>query len=232
MPLFINGEFVESKTSTWLPVVNPATNEVIAKCPQATKAEMDLAVNSSYDAFQKVSVSLTCAMSHARSRSGRRYPCPPARAQCLLTATDSWRTWYVSHCSGGTYQRVFWYQDKIAEQISLEAGKIKLDARGDVLRGLEVVEHATSTNTLMMGETVQGVSNNVDTYSILQPLGVCAGVTPFNFPAVSECCHSRQVTDKRRWFPCGCSLSHSRQATLSSWSHPSWILVPPLCLLS
>ncbi len=57
MPLFINGEFVESKTSNWLPVVNPATNEVIAKCPQATQAEMDLAVNSAHDAFQKVRVS-------------------------------------------------------------------------------------------------------------------------------------------------------------------------------
>jgi malonate-semialdehyde dehydrogenase (acetylating)/methylmalonate-semialdehyde dehydrogenase len=151
VPLFINGEFIESKTSTWLPVVNPATNEVIAKCPQATQAEMDLAVNSSYEAFQK----------------WKKVPVP-TRTRTMFAYRD----------------RLVTHMDKIAEQISLEAGKIKLDARGDVLRGLEVVEHATSTNTLMMGETVQGVSNNVDTYSILQPLGVCAGVTPFNFPAM------------------------------------------------
>jgi len=74
--------------------------------------------------------------------------------------------------------------DKIAGLITLEQGKTLPDARGDVFRGLEVVEHACSAATLMMGETVENVSKNVDTYSYLQPLGVTAGVTPFNFPAM------------------------------------------------
>jgi acyl-CoA reductase-like NAD-dependent aldehyde dehydrogenase len=53
-----------------------------------------------------------------------------------------------------------------------------------ILLSTEVVEHATGMGTLMMGETLQSVSNNVDTYSYLEPLGVCAGVCPFNFPAM------------------------------------------------
>jgi malonate-semialdehyde dehydrogenase (acetylating)/methylmalonate-semialdehyde dehydrogenase len=74
--------------------------------------------------------------------------------------------------------------DKIGALITTEQGKTLLDARGDVFRGLEVVEHACSAATLMMGETVENVSKNVDIYSYLQPLGVTAGVTPFNFPAM------------------------------------------------
>jgi malonate-semialdehyde dehydrogenase (acetylating)/methylmalonate-semialdehyde dehydrogenase len=74
--------------------------------------------------------------------------------------------------------------DKVAALITTEQGKTLPDARGDVFRGLEVVEHACSAATLMMGETVENVSKNVDIYSYLQPLGVCAGVAPFNFPAM------------------------------------------------
>lgn len=48
----------------------------------------------------------------------------------------------------------------------------------------EVVEHACSTGTVVMGETVENVGKNIDTYSYRQPLGVCAGITPFNFPAM------------------------------------------------
>jgi len=74
--------------------------------------------------------------------------------------------------------------DKVAGLITTEQGKTLPDARGDVFRGLEVVEHACSAATLMMGETAENVSRNVDIYSYLQPLGVAAGVTPFNFPAM------------------------------------------------
>ena len=55
---------------------------------------------------------------------------------------------------------------------------------GDVWRSIEVVEHACNIPTLMMGETVENVARAVDTYSYVQPLGVCAGITPFNFPAM------------------------------------------------
>lgn len=74
--------------------------------------------------------------------------------------------------------------DKLAENITTEQGKTLKDALGDVFRGLEVVEHACGMGTLQMGEYVSNVSNGIDTFSIREPLGVCAGICPFNFPAM------------------------------------------------
>ena len=68
--------------------------------------------------------------------------------------------------------------------ITHEHGKSIVDAKGDVFRGYEVVEHAASFNSLAMGETVENVARNVDIYSYRRPLGVCAGICPFNFPAM------------------------------------------------
>lgn len=68
--------------------------------------------------------------------------------------------------------------------ITKEHGKSIVDAKGDVFRGFEVVEHAASFNSLAMGETVENVARNVDIYSYRRPLGVCAGIAPFNFPAM------------------------------------------------
>ncbi|XP_065637529.1 methylmalonate-semialdehyde dehydrogenase [acylating], mitochondrial [Quercus suber] len=74
--------------------------------------------------------------------------------------------------------------DKLAMNITAEHGKTLKDAYGDVLRGLEEVEHACGLATLQMGEFVSNVSNGIDTYSIREPLGVCAGICPFDFPAM------------------------------------------------
>merc|ERR1712078_380390 len=74
--------------------------------------------------------------------------------------------------------------DDLAALVTREQGKTLADARGDVFRGLEVVEHMVSAPTLMMGEYVEGVSKGIDTYSFRQPLGVTAGICPFNFPAM------------------------------------------------
>lgn len=74
--------------------------------------------------------------------------------------------------------------DKLAINITTEQGKTLKDAQGDVFRGLEVVEHACGMATLQMGEYVSNVSSGIDTYSIREPLGVCAGICPFNFPAM------------------------------------------------
>ena len=63
-------------------------------------------------------------------------------------------------------------------------GKTLDDARGDLFRGLEVVEHACSITSLQMGETVAGVAAATDVHSYRVPLGVCAGIAPFNFPAM------------------------------------------------
>jgi malonate-semialdehyde dehydrogenase (acetylating)/methylmalonate-semialdehyde dehydrogenase len=74
--------------------------------------------------------------------------------------------------------------NEIAQKIVEQQGKTFPDAKGDVFRGLEVVEFCCSGGSLLMGETVENVSHHIDTYSIRQPLGVCAGITPFNFPAM------------------------------------------------
>ncbi|KAH9657467.1 methylmalonate-semialdehyde dehydrogenase (acylating) [Citrus sinensis] len=74
--------------------------------------------------------------------------------------------------------------DKLAMNITTEQGKTLKDAQGDVFRGLEVVEHSCGMATLQMGEYVPNVSNGIDTYSLREPLGVCAGICPFNFPAM------------------------------------------------
>ena len=73
---------------------------------------------------------------------------------------------------------------QIAAVLTAEQGKTLADAEGDIQRGLEVVEHACSIGTLQMGEYTEGVARGVDTYTLQQPLGVCAGITPFNFPAM------------------------------------------------
>lgn len=76
------------------------------------------------------------------------------------------------------------HHDELATILAHETGKTFEDAKGDVWRGIEVAEHACNIASLMMGETVENVARNIDTYSYTQPLGVCAGITPFNFPAM------------------------------------------------
>lgn len=74
--------------------------------------------------------------------------------------------------------------DRLAEIITSEHGKVLSDAKGEVTRGIEVVEFACGIPHLMKGEFSENVGSGIDTYSIRQSLGVCAGITPFNFPAM------------------------------------------------
>uniref|UniRef100_A0A915DKR5 Probable methylmalonate-semialdehyde/malonate-semialdehyde dehydrogenase [acylating], mitochondrial n=1 Tax=Ditylenchus dipsaci TaxID=166011 RepID=A0A915DKR5_9BILA len=78
---------------------------------------------------------------------------------------------------------------KLAENITQEQGKTLADAEG-VSRGLQVVEHACGSASLLLGEHLPNVAKDMDTYSLRVPLGVTAGIAPFNFPAM---------------IPCGCS---------------------------
>ena len=151
LPQFIGGKFAVSESAELRPVVNPATQEVLAQLPFTTPSEMAMAIASAGSAFKK----------------WREVPVPE-RARLMLR-----------------YQALLkQYQDDIARILSQETGKTFADAKGDVWRGIEVVEHACNVATLMMGETVENVATRIDTYSIVQPLGVCAGITPFNFPAM------------------------------------------------
>ena len=74
--------------------------------------------------------------------------------------------------------------DKLAEALSREHGKTLPDAKGDVIRGLEVAEFCIGAPHLLKGEFTDGAGPGIDMYSLRQPLGVVAGITPFNFPAM------------------------------------------------
>src|SRR5205814_1204659 len=74
--------------------------------------------------------------------------------------------------------------DELARMLSSEHGKVLADSRGDVQRGLEVIEFACGIPHLMKGEYTEGAGPGIDIYSMRQPLGVVAGITPFNFPAM------------------------------------------------
>jgi acyl-CoA reductase-like NAD-dependent aldehyde dehydrogenase len=76
------------------------------------------------------------------------------------------------------------HADDLARLVSAEHGKVISDAKGEVIRGLEVVEFACGIPQLLKGEFSDQVSTHVGAYSFRQPLGVCAGITPFNFPAM------------------------------------------------
>jgi len=73
---------------------------------------------------------------------------------------------------------------EVAKLITVEQGKTHQDAEGDVMRGLQVVEGLCANTTLMLGETLTGISKDMDLTSHRTPLGVCAGIAPFNFPAM------------------------------------------------
>ena len=151
VPLLINGQMVQSQTDAFIPVTDPATQNVIAEVPCATSAEVDAAIAAAQIAFE----------------SWKETPVGE-RARLMLR-----------------YQHLLKeHHDEIATLLSSETGKTFEDAKGDVWRGIEVVEHACNIASLSMGETVENVARKIDCYSITQPLGVCVGITPFNFPAM------------------------------------------------
>ncbi|QXH73796.1 CoA-acylating methylmalonate-semialdehyde dehydrogenase [Pseudomonas atacamensis] len=149
--LLIDGEWVESQTIEWHDIVNPATQQVLAKVPFATAAEVDAAVSAAQRAFQTWKLTPI-----------------GARMRIMLKLQALIRE----------------HSKRIAVVLSAEQGKTIADAEGDIFRGLEVVEHACSIGTLQMGEFAENVAGGVDTYTLRQPIGVCAGITPFNFPAM------------------------------------------------
>jgi malonate-semialdehyde dehydrogenase (acetylating)/methylmalonate-semialdehyde dehydrogenase len=74
--------------------------------------------------------------------------------------------------------------ERICRAVSREHGKTNAEARGSVYRGIENVEYACGVPSLLFGDTLENLARGVDCETLLQPLGVCAGITPFNFPAM------------------------------------------------
>ena len=150
----IGGKPYPSKSTQWRDVTNPATQEVVARVPFATREEVDLAVANSLEAFQ------------------------------------TWR-----ETSLGTRMRIMLKLQhlvrentaELAQLITREHGKTLPDAEGEVSRGLEVIEHACSITTLQLGEIAENAATGVDVYNLLQPIGVGAGITAFNFPVMLPC---------------------------------------------
>ncbi len=74
--------------------------------------------------------------------------------------------------------------ERLCQTISREHGKTHAEARGSVFRGIENIEYACGVPALLMGDTLENLARGVDCETLHQPLGVCAGITPFNFPAM------------------------------------------------
>jgi malonate-semialdehyde dehydrogenase (acetylating)/methylmalonate-semialdehyde dehydrogenase len=149
--MLLDGKFIDSQSSEWHDVVNPATQQVLAQVPFATDAEINAAIASAklaYTTWKKTPIA--------------------ARARIMLKLQALVRE----------------HMSRIAQTLSAEQGKTLADAEGDVFRGLEVVEHACSIGSLQLGEFAENVAGGVDTYTLRQPIGVCVGITPFNFPAM------------------------------------------------
>jgi len=151
IPLLINGEYIQSEGTESVPVIDPATQRVLAYTPIATQAEMEAAVAS----------------------------CKEAGKKWAETSVSN-RTRVMLKLQGLIRDNM----DELAQILTAEHGKTIDDAKGDIFRGLEIVEHSCSTTSLQMGESLQNVSSGVDIHSYRVPLGVTAGITPFNFPAM------------------------------------------------
>ncbi|KDQ63422.1 hypothetical protein JAAARDRAFT_29451 [Jaapia argillacea MUCL 33604] len=147
---FIGGEFVESKTTDFVDVVDPSTQTLLSRVPETTSAEFDQAVGAAAEAFK--TWSRTSVLTRQR---------------------------FVLELQAQIRQN----GEALANSIVLEQGKTIQDAHGDVLRGLQVVESAAGIPSLLLGDKIE-VSRDMDTETRRLPLGVCASVAPFNFPAM------------------------------------------------
>ncbi|TFY71490.1 hypothetical protein EVG20_g1526 [Dentipellis fragilis] len=147
---YIGGEFVKSKATSWIDVVDPSTQTLLTRVPETTEAEFAQAVDAASQAFE--TWSRTSVLTRQRF---------VLELQRLIRENA----------------------DALASSIVLEQGKTLPDAHGDILRGLQVVEHAASAPSLLLGEKIE-VSRDMDTYVRKVPLGVTASIAPFNFPAM------------------------------------------------
>ena len=148
---FINGQRVSGNSGRFGDVFNPATGEVQARVPLASKEEFDMAV--------KIAAEAQPAWGAVN---------PQRRARVMMKFVD------FLHRD----------MDKLAEVLSSEHGKTFPDAKGDVQRGLEVVEYCIGAPQMLKGEFTDSAGPGIDMYSMRQALGVCGGITPFNFPAM------------------------------------------------
>jgi len=150
VPHFVAGK-PRPATGRTLPVMNPATGEVVREVAAASREDVSVAVAAAVAAFP-----------------GWRATTPLKRARIMFRFKD-------------LLER---NADRIVALITGEHGKVLDDARGELARGIEVVEYACGAPELLKGEHSKDVGPAIDSWSEFQPLGVVAGITPFNFPAM------------------------------------------------
>jgi malonate-semialdehyde dehydrogenase (acetylating)/methylmalonate-semialdehyde dehydrogenase len=148
---YINGEWLESNSTTFGDVWNPARGEKIARVAYGTREDVDKAVRAAREAFWE----------------WRATP-PLSRARYLFRLKDA-------------FEENF---EEIARVLTREQGKVIDEARGEVRRMIENVEHATGVTTLMCGYTLEDIAKDIDCVGHRQPIGVFAGIAPYNFPAM------------------------------------------------
>lgn len=146
---YIDGQWTGSLGTETLDVINPATEEVIARTPLGTAEDVSRAVEAAKRAFAE----------------WRKTPVID-RVQVLFRL----KTLLEEHA------------EEIARICVAENGKTLTEARGDVRRGIQMVETACSMPTMMMGQRSEDIARNIDSEMTRRPMGVFAGITPFNFP--------------------------------------------------
>jgi len=151
---YIDGAWVASLGSDAVEVVNPATEELLARCPLGTAADVDAAAAAAQRAFA----------------GWRRTPAID-RVQYLFRLKE-------------LLERHF---DELVQLCTREHGKTLVESRGDVRRGIQMVETACGMPALMMGQSFEDVAAGIDCQAVRQPMGVFAAITPFNFPAMVPC---------------------------------------------
>ena len=148
-PFFIDNQFKDSTTTSWIDLHDPATNNLVTRVPQSTDGELKASVESAKKAF------------------------PAWRATSILRRQQIMFNFVA-------LIRQHW--DRLAASITLEQGKTFADAKGDVLRGLQVAETACGITTQLTGEVLE-VAKDMETRTYREPLGVVAAICPFSsFP--------------------------------------------------
>ncbi|HWF49965.1 MAG TPA: CoA-acylating methylmalonate-semialdehyde dehydrogenase [Solirubrobacteraceae bacterium] len=148
---YVGGRWTAPSSERRLDVVNPATQEVLARVPLSGREDLEQAVSAARAAFPAW-----------RSRSTIE------RARWLFSLREA----------------LVGEREELARLVVCEMGKTLADARAEVGRMIEMVEAATAVPTTMQGRVLENVASGVDCETIRQPVGVCAAIVPFNFPAM------------------------------------------------
>ena len=164
---FLDNQFVDSKTTSWIDLYDPATNNLVTRVPQSTDEELKAAVASAQKAF------------------------PAWKATSLLHKQQIMFKFVA-------LIRQHW--DRLAASISLEQGKTFADAKGDVLRGLQVAETACGITTQLTGEVLE-VSKDMETRNYREPLGIVAAICPFSKSVQIVLCLETPIEHSSADFP-------------------------------